>query len=282
MKRPANGLQFEVREEPGVEPAFVLVHGLSSSHHIWDLVIPRLAPHRVLAYDQRGHGESDKPESGYGFEEVAEDLAALIDNAGLPSAIVAGHSWGANVALEFAARWPDRLAGLALVDGGIAYLQAQGSITWERAEEMLRPPDIDGMPVSRFLEMARGWMPVWSERVKEIVLSVFHTNGDGTISRRLPISQHMQIVRAIWEQQPEQIFPSITCPALLVPAYMDDGSVMVEWMQAKREGVREALRLMPAARAREMPDTVHDVPVHRPEELARVLKEFAEALIAAG
>ncbi len=125
-------------------------------------------------------------------------------------------------------------------------------------------------------------MPVWSERVKEIVLSVFHTNGDGTISRRLPISQHMQIVRAIWEQQPEQIFPSITCPALLVPAYMDDGSVMVEWMQAKREGVREALRLMPAARAREMPDTVHDVPVHRPEELARVLKEFAEALIAAG
>ena len=59
------GVRLAVREWPGQGPSILLLHGLASSSHIWDLVAPRLAPRfRVVAYDQRGHGLSGKPSSG--------------------------------------------------------------------------------------------------------------------------------------------------------------------------------------------------------------------------
>ena len=59
-----------------------------------------------MAYDQRGHGRSTKPSSGYGFERPTADAAAVIRATGLGRPIVVGHSWGANVALELAVRHP--------------------------------------------------------------------------------------------------------------------------------------------------------------------------------
>src|SRR5262252_8767206 len=63
----------------------VLVHGLGSSSHIWDFVAPILAERslRLLAIDQRGHGESDQPDTGYDFASVVEDLAGFVDAVGL-------------------------------------------------------------------------------------------------------------------------------------------------------------------------------------------------------
>src|SRR6266545_1920073 len=63
------GVRLAVREWPSGGPSILLLHGLASSSHIWDLVAPRLAPRfRVVAYDQRGHGLSGKPSSGYGCD----------------------------------------------------------------------------------------------------------------------------------------------------------------------------------------------------------------------
>ena len=57
----------------------VLVHGLASTSHIWDLIAPLLTKNfRVIALDQRGHGESAKPSSGYDFHTVATDLHRFI------------------------------------------------------------------------------------------------------------------------------------------------------------------------------------------------------------
>ena len=67
----ADGVRLAARGWEGDAPGVLLLHGLASSSHIWDLVAPRLAPAlRVIAYDQRGHGRSGKPTSGYGFERV--------------------------------------------------------------------------------------------------------------------------------------------------------------------------------------------------------------------
>src|SRR3972149_4540541 len=85
------------REGEGDAPGVLLLHGLASSSHIWDLVAPRLAPAlRVVAYDQRGHGRSGKPSSGYGFERVTADALAVIRAAALRRPLAVGHSWGAN------------------------------------------------------------------------------------------------------------------------------------------------------------------------------------------
>ena len=65
-----DGVRLHVREWPGGGDDVLLIHGLASTSHIWDLVAPRLVRLGLhpIAYDQRGHGRSSKPSSGYGFE----------------------------------------------------------------------------------------------------------------------------------------------------------------------------------------------------------------------
>ena len=65
-----DGVRLHVREWPGGGDDVLLIHGLASSSHIWDLVAPRLVRLGLhpVAYDQRGHGRSSKPSSGYGFD----------------------------------------------------------------------------------------------------------------------------------------------------------------------------------------------------------------------
>src|SRR3990172_10263932 len=124
------GLRFHYREYAPAEteaPArpLVLLHGVASTSRIWLLAGPLLAERfRVFALDQRGHGESGKPDSGYDFATVVGDLDAFIDALGLDRPVVVGHSWGGNVALQFAADRPGRARGLVLVDGGFLEVSA--------------------------------------------------------------------------------------------------------------------------------------------------------------
>ena len=97
-----NGLDFHYRDWGGSGRSLVLLHGLASTCRIWDLVAPILSEdYSVVALDQRGHGESAKPEEGYHFAAVAHDLLGFIRGMGLDRPIIVGHSWGGDVALEF-------------------------------------------------------------------------------------------------------------------------------------------------------------------------------------
>src|SRR5579884_313113 len=110
-----NGLILNVRDWGGPTNApssaipsptpLLLLHGLASASRIWDLVAPILAQdRRVVALDQRGHGRSEKPDAGYDFATIVADDVAAAATLGLGERFaVAGHSWGANVALELAA-----------------------------------------------------------------------------------------------------------------------------------------------------------------------------------
>ncbi|MGE5146364.1 MAG: alpha/beta fold hydrolase [Candidatus Eiseniibacteriota bacterium] len=95
----------------------VLVHSLAMDRVFWRPVAERLGTRAaILTYDARGHGESDKPAGPYSTAQFAQDLAGLLDHFAWPSAVVAGASMGGCVALDFAASFPERTAGLGLVD----------------------------------------------------------------------------------------------------------------------------------------------------------------------
>jgi pimeloyl-ACP methyl ester carboxylesterase len=146
-------------------PPLVLVHGLASTQHIWDLVLPLLAArHRVITYDQRGHGASSKPPRGYGFDEVTADLAAVLRACRARRAVVVGHSYGANVALELAARRPEAVAGVVCVDGGIGAMAEV--MSWREARRALAPPRLAGMRIERLVAMARAgpYARIWRRR----------------------------------------------------------------------------------------------------------------------
>lgn len=278
-----NGLRFHYRDWGGEGRPLVLLHGLASNARIWDLVAPTLAEHfRVLALDQRGHGLTDPAEDGYDFLSIVRDLHAFIETLDLPQPILAGHSWGANVVLYYAttAPGPRQPSAIVLVDGGIGEMSAVPGFTWEKAEEMLTPPTLDGMPREEFLARLKDWVNPYSEEIANIILANFNILEDDTLRRRLPIPQHMRIARAIYEQKTSELYPRLRCPALLCPAIspLPHDERAEQFIALKRAGVARAEQASPLVKTIWFQDTVHDIPLHRPVELAQAMIEFGTHL----
>lgn len=101
----------------GSGPAVVLLHGTSANHAVWEPVGATLAGSAtVISLDQRGHGRSSKPESGYDADDFARDVITVLDALGIDTAVVAGHSLGGRNAWVTAALFPDRIDGVLCVD----------------------------------------------------------------------------------------------------------------------------------------------------------------------
>ena len=270
-----DGLRLHFQEwgsDDGPRPTtVVLVHGLGSTSHIWDLVGPQLAERslRVLALDQRGHGESGQPDTGYDFPTIVADLAGFLDAVGVDGpAVLVGHSWGASVVLHFAVAHPDRAAAIALVDGGTSSPGERW--TWDEAETRLRPPDLDGITWSDLhVRMSRNNGAYVDPRAEAVGRSLFHIDADGRVTRRFRIPNHMQVVRALWEQRPAELLPQVRCPVLVLPARQSTETA--DLSSAKAAAAERVLRVHPNARVRWFENTVHDVPLQRPDELTAEL-----------
>jgi pimeloyl-ACP methyl ester carboxylesterase len=116
----AHGLELHLLEWSTEGVPLVLLHGLGNEAHLWDDFVPSVAPHyRVIALDQRGHGDSDwDPEARYDAESMADDLEAVLDALEIDRFVLVGFSMGGRVSMTFAGRHPERLAGLVIADIG--------------------------------------------------------------------------------------------------------------------------------------------------------------------
>lgn len=105
------------------EPAVVLIHGWGFGHpsHLVPQLEHLASRHRVLRLDLPGQGRSDRPPAGFGFKDCTAAIVATLDAAGIDRAIVCGHSFGGRLAVELAAVYPSRIAGLALLDPVILF-----------------------------------------------------------------------------------------------------------------------------------------------------------------
>jgi pimeloyl-ACP methyl ester carboxylesterase len=259
-------------------PGVLLHHGLASSQHIWDMMLPHLTRRfRVITFDARGHGLSAKPNRRYGFDHVAVDALAVARRTGLRRPIVVGHSWGAMVALEIAARHARSIAGAVLVDGGL-HRMADG-MDWSTAKEVLAPPHIAGMPLEEFRGLLRTFVAEAVEVTPDVetqMLSIMRVRPDGTIAPRLARSNHFRILRAIWEQDPYLLWARVRVPTLAIAAHGSAEPQEREWERRKRASVR---RIRELTRGRpvtvEWMRGIHDLPLQHPEDLARRIERFA-------
>jgi len=129
LRVPAtHGLTLHALEWSREGTALLFLHGFSNDAHVWDWCAPTFAPHyRVLALDHRGHGDSDRdPEGRYDHETMARDVAAALDSLGIARVAIVGHSLGGRVAMRFAGLFPERVAGLVIVDSA-PELDARGT-----------------------------------------------------------------------------------------------------------------------------------------------------------
>ncbi len=113
----SNNLNLSYLEWNQGQKPLILLHGLADHALVWQSLGDYLAAdYHIIAPDLRGHGESSKPETGYTFAEIVNDLEALLKHLNLTKINVLGHSWGAKLAAIWATNNPAIFNSLILVD----------------------------------------------------------------------------------------------------------------------------------------------------------------------
>src|SRR5829696_8511103 len=247
---PGAGISLHARDWGGAGRPVVLVHGLASNARIWDGVAPRLAGAglRVVALDLRGHGDSDQPGHGYDFETVGRDRAGA-------------------------------LAGLALVDGGLQGVTEWAGTTREEVRRTMAPPRF-AVPLGDWLARARrfdpGGGPGGRPWIRDHLRNGVEVDDRGVARSQFRFENHLQVVDALYDHWPPDLYPLVDCPALLCPA--GDPGEPGAIAGTKRGAAARALELLPSASVTWFEDTMHDIPLQRPAELAAELARFAATL----
>lgn len=117
MTVPTPRGSLHVTDQPGEGPALILMHGFPDDSHIYDRLVPLLAPRRAVTFDFLGYGRSDRSEASAG--DVAnhdQDLAAVVDSLGIEQVALVAHDASGPVAIDYAINEPDRVSHLVLLN----------------------------------------------------------------------------------------------------------------------------------------------------------------------
>lgn len=248
---------------------FLLLHGLASNALTWSFVAQRLAEqgHHVYAIDQRGHGLSEKPAGGYDYDTITNDLFKVIEQLNLDQPVLAGQSWGGNVLLEFAVRYPGVASAYVFVDGG--YLELNGRGTWEQVSQMLKPPNLNGVERQALKTRIQSGHPGWSDEVVEATMGNFESISGGRVRPNLSLEHHMAILRAMYDQDTRSLYKQVQEPVLICVA--DDGS---QWAEIKRSQLEIAQAGIANSDVVWFKNAAHDIHQDRPNELSAEILKF--------
>jgi len=265
-----NGLRLHYLRWPGEGPPVVLHHATGFLARIWEPIALRLASrYQVLAYDARGHGDSDKPPTGYEWTWLVEDLRGFLQSLGLEGVAVVGHSSGGAAALACAALYPPLIACVVAL------------------EPVITPPNVqeDGQS-NPLAEMARRRRQVWPHREemlaayrrrptfarwREDVLRLYvehgtRPRGDGQVELKMP--GHLEAL--VYEGRPAlntwDLLPRVRCPVLVVRGG--------EHASPLYRAAEAACARLPNARLVTVAQGSHFFPMEMPEETAALIEDF--------
>lgn len=261
----------------------LLLHGLASNCRLWDGAAAHLSSlgHDVIALDLRGHGLSDKPDTGYTVPEVAADVIDIInflsrDNPPWERPLVVGQSWGGNLVVELAARHGDAVRGAVAVDGGTIELKSAFP-EWHECERTLAPPRLEGMDGARLRSFIRGAHPDWSEEAIDGTMANMRHLDDGTIEPWLTFDRHITILRGLWEHSPSTLFASIAVPMMFTPAAKQEDHMT----RAKRDMLDVAQRTIARCRVEWFQPADHDLHAQYPVRFSETVhRAFTEGFFS--
>lgn len=264
----------------------VLLHSLGATADTWRLVAEHLyAQHLTVAFDLRGHGQSEQPEDGYDLVTVAEDVIRGMAALGLGQVALVGHGWGARVALALAARHPALISHLVLVDCPLVEPRHWPGMTRERFIREQAPRETYAS-VSAFLEAMRHEMATfWSPEVAAIVKTYVRELPDGRVEEFLKPEHQRQIRTSLWEDRALAYYGKLSSPVLLIPAAAQpqQGGTLPERLEdaeefaaAKGYMAAQVARAIHQCSVLWMPDASHDIQLQCPHVLADAITQFIQ------
>ncbi|MDO8688043.1 MAG: alpha/beta hydrolase, partial [Dehalococcoidales bacterium] len=147
MKAKVNGSSIHY-EITGSGKTIILIHGLGGNSQRWETLVPALSRHyRVLTWDVRGHGQSDKSEGDYSVKLFASDLAAVLEKQQIRSAFVLGHSMGGIIALRFALDFPNLCSAL-IVSSSTAEVNTQATKYFQDLAATVMEKGMEAIPTN--------------------------------------------------------------------------------------------------------------------------------------
>ncbi len=255
------GLQLETvthGRERGLPVVFL--HGVTDSWRSFEPVWPYLPPHwRAIAYTQRGHGDSSKPESGYSYGDFADDLLGVLDALEVDRAVLVGHSMGTLVGQRFALDHPERVAALVL-EAGFATIRGNEAVRefWDQEISRIEDP-IDPKLAREFqLSAIAGFV---APRFVDLVVSE---------SRKTPARVWRECFANFLEEDFTKETRRIAAPTLLLWGEQDVFCGRDEQERLRRLIREAALRVYPAGG--------HSLHWEEPERFVQDIAEFVDLL----
>ncbi len=260
------GLRFHYTDWGGDGPPLVMLHGLSGHARTWDdTAAPLSGRYRVLALDQRGHGDTDwAPE--YGFAPMAQDLLGFLDALDLREVTLMGLSMGGIVSFVFAAAHPERVRRLVVMDIGpeIAAAGATNVASALAAKDTFSSED-------EALAQARASNPrPTDDRLRHRVSHNLRRLPDGTLTFKY--DKALRDPRNLFDLTAEQrweAWRAVSCPVLLVRG--DDSDVLAA------ETAQRMLAENPHATLASVPDCGHSITLDNPDGMLAVVSPWLAA-----
>lgn len=237
----------------------VALHGIADSWRSFEPLMPHLPRSlRLLAVSQRGHGDSERPMTGYRTRELAADVAAFLDALRIERALVLGHSWGSINAMRFALDHPARLLGLVIAGSQPTFAHKPDMIEYWRKDIAALTDPIDPAFARDFQQstLAQPVTPQFLEMV----------TGE---SLKLPARVWRAAFDGLMSEDFSRKLASIDTPTLIVSGRHD-----AYCTRADQEALLAAIA---GARHIEYFDAGHAMHWEEPQRFARDLAEFASS-----
>jgi 3-oxoadipate enol-lactonase len=255
MFSTVDGVRLHYRQE-GQGTDLILIHGLGGSLRDWDACTPALQQHhRVLRWDVRGFGESDKPAGPYSPQLFARDLAGLARACQVTRAHVAGISMGGVVAQRFALDFPELVQSLTLISTS-SEVSAQAQAAWEKTAKVIEERGFSANAGFAERIFAPSFVTAHPELVRDMA------NRTATNDPRAYAAAARAIGAYNWTADLKRVHtPTLILQGLEDTLTPPGGSVKMS-------------RVLPHARLLLIPDCGHVVPDEKPEVFTCTLLAF--------
>jgi pimeloyl-ACP methyl ester carboxylesterase len=245
-----NQIELQIREYEREGDAITFLHFSGANLMMWQRVIPYFQDHyRLILVDLRGHGKSDKPETGYHMDEMARDVIGVMQHLKLERAHIVGSSLGAEVGLSLAANYPEYVISL-VCEGALSSEYGPYGV-WEGSEEAFEEdvarqlekirntpetifPSVDALvDRSRKALEKYGW---WNEYVEAVERYGAYRVAEGKYAKSFRKHAMHDYMKHYFHYRFEDYYRKVKCPLLMLPG---EDVLENEREKAVMEGLRE-------------------------------------------